>query len=163
MAALSALSALSACAPQPARTTAITSTAALLPDVPLTTLADQPTRLPLVVGHRPALIALWATWCDACRAERPSLERLDRAATARGGVVVGVAVGETSDVVREDLRRHPTGYPQLVDEPFAFADALGVHTLPTVLVLDAEGRVVHEGGALDHAALAAFRRVLREQ
>jgi hypothetical protein len=75
-------------------------------------------------------------------------------------VVVGVAVGETSDVVRGELARRPTAYRQLVDEPFAFADALGVHTLPTVLVLDRDGRVVHAGGALDHAALEAFRRVL---
>jgi hypothetical protein len=131
-----------------------------LPDVPLSTLDHGATRLPLVLAHRPALVALWATWCDACRSERAALDRLDLAIAHRGGVVVGIAVGEPTDVVREDLGRHPTAYVQLVDEPFALADALGVHTLPTVLVLDADARVVHVGGALDRASLAAFRRVL---
>lgn len=133
---------------------------AALPDLAVTTLDDRPTRLSTVLAHRPALVAFWATWCDACRGEQPALDRLDLAAAPRGGVVVGVSVGESSETVRVHLGRHPARYLQLVDEPFAFADAAGVRTLPAVFVLDAEGRVIHAGGALDHAALAAFRRAL---
>lgn len=74
--------------------------------------------------------------------------------------MVGVSVGESTDAVRADLNTHPRGFLQLVDEPFALEKSAGVHTLPAVFVLDANGRVVHAGGALDHAALAAFRRAL---
>jgi cytochrome c biogenesis protein CcmG/thiol:disulfide interchange protein DsbE len=131
-----------------------------MPDVAVTTLDDRATRISSALNHRPAVVALWATWCEACRAERPALERLERAAGPRGGLVVGVSVGEPSDVVREDLRHYPAPFLELVDEPFAFADALGVRALPAVFVVDREGRIVHSGGALDHAALAAFRHVL---
>ena len=132
----------------------------VLPDLRVTTLDDRPTQLSTVLAHRPALVAVWATWCDACRREQPALDRLDLAAAPRGGVVVGLSVGESSEVVRAQLARRPVRYLQVLDEPFALADTAGVHSLPTVFVIDAEGRVVHAGGALDPAALAAFRRVL---
>jgi hypothetical protein len=77
-------------------------------------------------------------------------------------VVIGVAVGEPFLSVRSDLGRHPRTFLQLVDEPFALEGSLGVHVLPTTLVLDQQGRIVHRGGTLDHAALAAFRGLLED-
>ena len=142
-----------------ARTTS-TPEPRVLPDLAVTTIDDRPMHLAEAIAHRPALIAVWATWCDACKTEQAALERLDRAAAPRGGLVVAVSVGESSAQVRADLSARPRHFLQLIDEPFALETAAGVHTLPTVFVLDSEGRVVHAGGALDHAALAAFRRVL---
>jgi thioredoxin-like negative regulator of GroEL len=135
-------------------------TVAAFPDVAVSTLDDRPTHVLQAIGHRPAVVALWATWCDACLREQGALERLSRAAAPRGGVVVGISVGESSESVRASLARRPASYLELVDEPFAVADAVHVRSLPAVMVLDADGRVVHTGGALDPATLAAFRRVL---
>src|SRR5204862_260717 len=50
--------------------------------------------------------------------------------------------------------------PQLVDEQFHLADALGQRRVPATLVLDRDGRVRYTGGVLDRAALSALRDAL---
>ncbi len=82
-------------------------------------------------------------------------------ARARGdAIVVGVAVGETREIVAEFTSRRGIGYDQLVDEDFRLADALGQRRVPATLVVDRAGRIVFRGGALDAAGLAAFRTTL---
>jgi peroxiredoxin len=131
-----------------------------LPTTPVTTLDRHMTALPAALQGRPALVSLWATWCDACKTELDALERLHARAKERGGVVVGVAIGEPRDKVAEFVAAHGLHYEQLVDEDFALADALGERKVPTTLVVDRSGRVVYVGGALDEKALAAFRASL---
>src|SRR5690606_26696074 len=45
-----------------------------MPDVQLTTLAEQPISLSSYVG-RPTVVNLWATWCPPCRREMPVFEQ----------------------------------------------------------------------------------------
>jgi peroxiredoxin len=131
-----------------------------LPAVPLKKLDDQATRLEEAAGGKPALVSFWATWCDACVAEMDALNRLDDRARASGGLVIGVAVGESRDAAAAFVRQRGLRYAQLVDEHLALADALGQKRLPATLVLDRQGKVVFVGGALDDRALAAFRSAM---
>jgi peroxiredoxin len=110
-------------------------------------------------GSRPALVSLWATWCEACRTEFGALNRLDAEARDRGALVVGVAVGERADVAGRFAEAHGLRYAQIADEDFVLSDALGERRIPAILVLDRTGRIVYRGGALDDAALRAFRAV----
>lgn len=131
--------------------------AATLPAVPLVGLDDRPTLLGAAAGGKPALVTFWATWCEACLAELDALKRLDARAREGGGVVIGVAVGESREKAAAFAKEHGLAYAQLVDEKLAFADALGQKRLPATMVLDRAGRVIFAGGALDERALAAFR------
>jgi len=131
-----------------------------LPAVELLTLDGQPTRLEQALQGRVGLVAVWATWCEACVAEFDSLTRLSDRAATRGAVVVAVAVGEKRRTVAEFVARRGLRYPQLVDEDFRLADALGQSRVPTTLVIDRNGHIVHAGGTLDEAALAALRSAL---
>ena len=110
---------------------------------------------------RVALVSLWATWCDACDREMDALNRLHES-TAPGGdaVVIGVAVGEERAKVAAFTQRRGLRYAQLVDEHFAFADALGQRRLPATLVVDRHGRIVYRGEALDARGLDALRRAI---
>jgi peroxiredoxin len=110
---------------------------------------------------RVALVSLWATWCDACDKEMDALNRLHES-TASGGdaVVIGVAVGEDRAKVADFTRHRGLRYAQLVDEHFAFADALGQRRLPATLVVDRHGRIVYRGEALDARGLDALRRAI---
>jgi peroxiredoxin len=134
-----------------------------LPAVALATLAGEPTEVARIAAGRVALVSLWATWCEACAREMDALNRLDVAtASGRDAVVIGVDVGEDRERVAEFARRRGLRYAQLVDEPFAFADAIGQRRIPATLVVDRRGRIVFRGDALDEASLAALRNAIAQ-
>lgn len=146
--------------PKPPPHSATQAPAAKLPPIALATLDGKPQPLATLLAGRPALISLWATWCDACAAELPALDRLRARAGSLGAVVVAVSEGEPRDKVAAFARWRGLSGIQLVDEQFRLADALGQRRVPTTLVIDRQGRVTFTGGALDGAALAALRAAL---
>ncbi|MFO0737706.1 MAG: TlpA disulfide reductase family protein [Labilithrix sp.] len=127
-----------------------------LPQAQLQSLEHGSEELTRALGGRPALVSLWATWCDACQKEMPDLAQLDTWAKEHGGVVMGVAVGEPVEKVKTFASAHRMAYPILVDEDFRLADALGEKKVPTTLVIDRTGRIVFTGGALDDRSRKAF-------
>ena len=111
-------------------------------------------------GGQVTVVAMWATWCDACKREMPSLLRLEAKARARGDFrVVAVAVGEDVGDVRAFATTYTAVRTQLVDEHYALSGP-GRDKVPTTLVIDRRGRVVHVGDALDRKALGALRAAL---
>lgn len=145
-------------APEPATSS---QSPARLPGVSVLDLDKHSVNLAELVRGRVALINLWATWCEACERELEALDRL-QARLDRRAMVVGVAVGEPFDRVDRFVRRRGFRYPQLVDEEFRLADALGTERVPTTLVVDQAGQVRYSGGELDGAALEALREVIRD-
>jgi cytochrome c biogenesis protein CcmG/thiol:disulfide interchange protein DsbE len=132
----------------------------LVPEIDLVTLDGAPERIARRLGGRVGVVSLWATWCEACVDELAALERLHERAEANRVEVVAVAVGERHEHVADWVTTRGLKIPQLVDEEFRFADALGQRRVPTTLVIDAAGRIRFAGGALDGLALAALRSVL---
>ncbi len=131
-----------------------------VPAVEVATLDGRPTVVQALTSGKVALLALWAPWCEACSEELAALSRLHERAAPRGAVVVAIAVGEPRAKVAEFVSAHDLRYPQLVDEQFRLADALGQRRVPATLVLDRSGHVTYAGGALNEAALAALRAAL---
>ena len=150
-----AFSTLVACAPAKPAVHATT-----LPELHVRSLDHRDQDLRVALGGKPALVSLWATWCDACREEQPALVRIDGWARTHGGLVVGLAVGEELDKVATYATDMRLPWLVLVDEDFHFADALGEKRVPTTLVVDRDGRIVYTGGAVDDRSLAAFRKVV---
>jgi peroxiredoxin len=132
-----------------------------LPAVGLATLSGEAAEVTQLAGGRVALVSLWATWCEACEKEIDALNRL-HAKTLEGNdaVVIGVAVGEDREKVAAFAQRRGLRYAQVVDEHFAFADALGQRRLPATLVVDRQGRIVYRGDALDARGLEALRKAI---
>src|SRR5437016_11323836 len=56
---------------------------------------------------RVVLLNLWATWCEPCRVEMPSLERLSRKLGGSGFTVVAVSIDEDGDSVVAAFARGP--------------------------------------------------------
>jgi cytochrome c biogenesis protein CcmG/thiol:disulfide interchange protein DsbE len=127
--------------------------------IPLADLDSRPITLAKLLAGRPALVNLWAPWCERCKTELPDLERLSRRLEGCG-LIVGVAVGE--DVPHTAAFVHERGllYPQVVDEGFHLADALRQSRVPTTLIVDGDGAIVHVGSALDQAAIGALEAAL---
>ncbi len=124
--------------------------------LPLRSLEGEPTTLAAVASGRPAVVALWATWCESCRREVPALRRLDERARLVGDfVVVAIAVGGDAESVQSFVERNRATYRHLLDDQERFAE-IGERRVPTILVVDGAGRTVHQGRALDRAALDAL-------
>ena len=67
------------------------------------------------------VVNFWATWCEPCREEMPSLERLKTRLAAKGFDVVAVNVGESPERVARFTREVPVSFPILYDKESATA------------------------------------------
>lgn len=151
--------ALVACVSAP--TPSSSPSAALVPATPLQDLHGRPHDLRTLAAGRPAIVSLWATWCEACAEEFAPLNRVhDR--TSKEGRVLAIAIGERAEEVGAFATRKALRYPIYLDPEFELATALGSRQVPTTLILDRDGRIVHRGGLFDSAALAAYRALLEQ-
>jgi thiol-disulfide isomerase/thioredoxin len=102
----------------------------------------RPTTLAAFRG-RPLLVNLWATWCGPCVVEMPSLDRL----SAREGETLQVLaisqdMGGRQNVTDFFAARNFRRLEPFLDQEMGLMAALGVDTLPTTILYDAEGREV---------------------
>lgn len=108
----------------------------------------------------PVIINFWASWCEPCRGEMPSLQRLAERWRSRSLSVLTIAVADRADEAADFLWNVGVILPLLNDPDQAIARAAGVRTLPTTLVLDRNHRVVGRGrGAIDWDADAVDKQL----
>ena len=126
-----------------------------LSHVPVVSVDGKKTDLATLAAGRVTVVSLWAPWCEGCRDEAPALLRLHQLALQRRDfVLVSIATGTSA----AEIAASAPPYPRLMDTgPFA---EVGRRRVPATLVLDARGRTVFEGGALDRAALDALTKAL---
>jgi thiol-disulfide isomerase/thioredoxin len=88
------------------------------------------------------VLNLWATWCQPCVMELPSLAALARRGASEGIVVLPLSSDRGgARVVRRFYAAHGiTDLPALLDPKGEAARAWGARGLPTTLILDAQGR-----------------------
>ncbi|HVV90816.1 MAG TPA: TlpA disulfide reductase family protein [Solirubrobacterales bacterium] len=90
---------------------------------------------------KPALVDFFASWCEPCAEEAPTLRRL-AAAVAGEANVVAVDWDDAGGPARAFVRRHGWTFPVLVDTSGAAGESYGLVGLPTSFVLDPRGRIV---------------------
>lgn len=94
-----------------------------------------------IVAGKVAVIDLWATWCTACRDVSKNVELMAEAHREKPFVAVGLDVGEERDVVSAFFGGAAPKIPIYLDSQFRVADALGARELPTILVVDRDGKI----------------------
>jgi thiol-disulfide isomerase/thioredoxin len=112
------------------------------PEVAFTDAEGRPASLADFAG-KPAIVNLWATWCQPCLKEMPSLERLQ--AKLAGNLTVAAVSEDRAGgrlvnpfVAEQKLQ----GLKIYLDPKGDVARAFEVRGLPTSVVLDRGGRVV---------------------
>lgn len=105
----------------------------------------------------PAVINLWASWCQPCRKELPAFQRLVKRS---GGDlhVIGVDTRDGRAAARSTAEDLGLTFPNLFDPDEELRRALDRPFVPMTLFVDDGGRIRHldASGALDDAALAAL-------
>jgi peroxiredoxin len=109
------------------------------------TLRDLEGREVSLESHRGrvVLINFWATWCGPCRIEMPAIEKLYREFADRELTVLAVDVMESPREVRNYLAEHGFSFTVLLDEDGTIAGRYGAGAIPTTIIIDREGRIVH--------------------
>lgn len=124
---------------------------------------DRATRIDLSELRGNAVILdFWASWCVPCQVQAPVLDRLARRYEGRGLVVLGINVDDPPEVARSFAEQKSLSYPILLD-PDGRAQALyGVHQLPSMVIVDREGKVIAfltgivDEGVLDELVVSAM-------
>ena len=87
------------------------------------------------------VVNFWATWCEPCREEMPSLDRLRKRLANKPFEVVAVNVGEAPERVARFTRDVPVSFPILYDSDGSTAKRWKVRGYPTSYVLGPDGRI----------------------
>ena len=90
---------------------------------------------------KPVLLNFWASWCEPCRAEMPSLELLASRHQTQGLQVMAINYRETDAVVRRFIDATALRLPVLRDDG-EIAKVFGVRTFPSTVAINRKGRVL---------------------
>ena len=105
------------------------------------------------------LVDFWATWCGPCRREMPNVIALREKLKDRGFEVVGVSLDEDQEALAAFLEENALPWETIAGEGTQdLADTYGVRGIPTMMLVDKEGKVA--GVAHASAPLAALAEKL---
>ena len=90
---------------------------------------------------RVLVVNFWATWCEPCREEMPSLQRLRDKLAGKPFEVITVNFGESAEKITPFLDKEKVTLPVLLDTQKETARDWGVRGVPMTFLVDARGRV----------------------
>lgn len=134
-----------------------TEPGATAPDFTLKNLEGQDITLSSFRGQY-VLIDFWASWCVPCRASMPAMKELYAKYHDKGLEIIGLTNDSKADEWKKAVEEDQTPWIHVIDvfpskgEPAVVSSLYSVHTVPTYLLLDKEGKVI---GKMEHEALAA--------
>lgn len=114
------------------------------------------------------LLNIWATWCEPCRTEMPSMQRLFETFGPEGLKVVAVSIDQAdADVVRRFQQDYGLTFDILHDQVRGIERVFQTTGVPESFVLNREGRIVKKViGAHDWSSPAnqdLVRRLLAQR
>jgi thiol-disulfide isomerase/thioredoxin len=106
------------------------------------------------------LVNFWATWCEPCRDEMPSIERLKEKFAGQPFDVLAVNVDEPEQRVRNFLAKVPLQFTVVLDPGKAVTKDWHVRILPASFLIGRDGRVRYSVvGDLDWSSEANLKIV----
>jgi thiol-disulfide isomerase/thioredoxin len=112
-------------------------------ETPALTLKDLSGRPHALADYRGKvlLVNFWATWCEPCKDEMPSIRTLKERLAGQPFEVLVVNYGEAAPKVREFLAREKLDFIALLDPGKDVARAWRVRVLPGSYLVDTDGTV----------------------
>jgi thiol-disulfide isomerase/thioredoxin len=99
----------------------------------------------------------WATWCQACLVEMPSMEKLYRELKNKDFIILAVDMQEDLEQVIKFKKKFDLSFPILLDTDGVVASYYGVNAIPATYIIDRGGYLYAAAiGARDWASEDAF-------
>jgi len=127
-------------------------------DTPALSLKDLSGKVHQLADYRGKVVLLnfWATWCEPCKDEMPSMQKLKERFAGQAFEVIAVNYGENPPRVRDFVERERLGLVVLLDPGQETAKAWRVRVLPGSYLIGPDGRVRYSViGELDWATETA--------
>jgi thiol-disulfide isomerase/thioredoxin len=134
-----------------------------LPDIEVEALDGKPKNLREVTKGKVVVVDMWATWCSACREVSSRAAQLAESTTDSDFMVVGIAEGEETATIANYLAGKEPAYPMYVDHQFDLSEEIGADEIPTVLVVDRQGKVRAITKKIDAATVHLVGELLAEK
>jgi thiol-disulfide isomerase/thioredoxin len=87
------------------------------------------------------LVNFWATWCEPCREEMPSMERLRVSLAERPFAVLAVNLAEPESRIAKFLDTVPVGFSILLDRDTKTTRAWQAKVLPATYIVGPDGAI----------------------
>jgi peroxiredoxin len=123
----------------------------IAPDFPATSIDGKPVSLDDLKGEV-VLLNIWATWCDPCREEMPSMQRLYEQLGPQGLKIIAVSIdapigstdkgGQPGGDVQAFATSFGLTFPIWLDPPGNVQRAYRATGVPESFVIDRQGTIV---------------------
>ena len=112
------------------------------------------------------MLNFWATWCPPCRAEMPSMEKLNKEMAGEDFVMLAINIEENGrSSVSEFLQKTAHSFPILFDDEGIVQKLYGVYKFPESFVITKDGIIDDKViGAIDWAhpeTIAYFKELTK--
>jgi len=106
------------------------------------------------------LVNFWATWCEPCRAEMPSIDRLRSSLKGKPFEVLAVNMAEPLSRIEKFSASLPLGFPLLRDRDGSVGKTWKAKLLPASYLIGRDGRIHYVAyGELDWSSDAVRAKV----
>ncbi|HUO25283.1 MAG TPA: TlpA disulfide reductase family protein [Candidatus Aquilonibacter sp.] len=97
------------------------------------------------------VVSFWASWCAPCRLEMPILAEFYKKnhVGANDFEILAVSIDEDPKEVMKFASAQKLNFPVLLDSERKIADAYGVDGIPTLFVVDENGKVAYGHAGFD--------------
>jgi thiol-disulfide isomerase/thioredoxin len=107
------------------------------------------------------LVDFWASWCGPCRAQMPKIKAIYEELDRKKFDVVAVNLDRSAEAFEEYSKEHQSPWPNVIgDDGRALAEQYGITALPTMMVVDGEGKILAVGHSVQ-AMRAAIDNALK--
>ena len=99
---------------------------------------------PSSFGGRVLVLNFWATWCEPCVEEIPSLDAFQRLTADSGVVVVGISIDRNPKLYANFLKRFKVSFQTARDPEADISASYGTFKVPETYIIDKSGKVVQK-------------------
>jgi peroxiredoxin len=123
------------------------------PDFSLPALDGSTVSLANFHGKKKVVVTFWASWCGPCRMEMPGLRQFYERQRKHSDrfELLAISIDDTRKPAEDYATSMKLPFPVLLDSGRKTADAYGVTAIPTLFVIDENGKVIYGHTGVEQA------------